>query len=330
VYGILPNRVPSLMYEGAPNFPDEARFWSIVERHKVTQFYTAPTAIRAFMKWGDQHPSKHDLSSLKVLGTVGEPINPEAWMWYHEKIGAERCPIVDTWWQTETGGHMITPLPAATPTVPGSCTLPAFGIDAAIVDDDGNELPNGSGGLLVIRKPWPAMLRGIHGDRERFIKTYWSRVKGMYTAGDAANRDERGYFWIMGRIDDVINVSGHRLGTMEVESALVSHPSVVEAAVVGFPHEIKGTGIAAFVTLAPGFDASDDLKAALREHTAKEIGAIAKPDKIQFTDALPKTRSGKIMRRLLRDIAAGKDSKQDTTTLEDRSVLASLRQGDEG
>ena len=329
VYGILPNRVPSLMYEGAPNCPDEARFWDIVERHKVTQFYTAPTAIRAFMKWGDQHPEKHDLSSLKVLGTVGEPINPEAWMWYHEKIGGERCPIVDTWWQTETGGHMITPQPAATPTVPGSCTLPALGIDAAIVDDDGNELPHGQGGLLVIRKPWPSMLRGIHGDRDRFIDTYWSRVEGMYTAGDAANRDKRGYFWIMGRIDDVINVSGHRLGTMEVESALVSHESVVEAAVVGFPHEIKGTGIAAFVTLGGDHEASEDLKKVLREHTAKEIGAIAKPDMIRFTNALPKTRSGKIMRRLLRDIAAGKESNQDTTTLEDLSVLAKLRENDE-
>ena len=253
LYGILPNRVPCLMYEGAPNAPDEARFWDIVERHRVTHFYTAPTAIRAFMKWGDAHPAKHDLSSLKVLGTVGEPINPEAWIWYHEVIGGERCPIVDTWWQTETGGHMITPQPAATPTVPGSCTLPALGIDAAIVDDDGNELPNGRGGLLVIRKPWPSMLRGIHGDRDRYVETYWSRVEGMYTAGDAANRDDRGYFWIMGRIDDVINVSGHRLGTMEVESALVSHPDVVEAAVVGFPHEIKGTGIAAFVTLASLF-----------------------------------------------------------------------------
>ncbi|MAH64983.1 MAG: acetate--CoA ligase [Phycisphaerae bacterium] len=325
LYGILPNRVPCLMYEGAPNAPDEARFWDIVERHRVTHFYTAPTAIRAFMKWGDGHPEKHDLSSLKVLGTVGEPINPEAWIWYHEVIGGERCPIVDTWWQTETGGHMITPQPAATPTVPGSCTLPALGIDAAIVDDDGNELPNGRGGLLVIRKPWPSMLRGIHGDRARYIETYWSRVEGMYTAGDAANRDERGYFWIMGRIDDVINVSGHRLGTMEVESALVSHPDVVEAAVVGFPHEIKGTGIAAFVTLASGVEPDDALKSTLRAHTGHEIGAIAKPDLIRFTNALPKTRSGKIMRRLLRDIAAGRDSNQDTTTLEDLSVLANLR-----
>ncbi len=325
VYGVLPNRVPTLMYEGAPNFPQEDRFWDMVARHQVTQFYTAPTAIRAFMKWGDEHPKRHDLSSLMVLGTVGEPINPEAWMWYHRVIGGERCPIVDTWWQTETGGHMITPQPCATPTVPGSCTLPTLGIDAAIVDEDGNELPHGTGGLLVIRQPWPSMLRGVHGDRQRYLDTYWSRVKGMYTAGDAAHRDDRGYFWILGRIDDVINVSGHRLGTAEVESALVSHPTVVEAAVVGMPHEIKGTGIAAFVTLGPGHDETDELKATLREHVGKEIGAIAKPDLIRFTHALPKTRSGKIMRRLLRDIAAGRESNQDTTTLEDKSVLAKLR-----
>ncbi len=325
VYGCLPNRVPTLMYEGAPNFPAEDRFWDICERHRVTQFYTAPTAIRAFMKWGEEHVARHDLSELKVLGTVGEPINPEAWMWYHRVVGGERCPIVDTWWQTETGGHMITPQPAATPTVPGSCTLPAMGVDAAIVDEDGNELPNGTGGLLVIRRPWPAMLRGIHGDRERYLETYWSRVNGMYTAGDGARRDERGYFWIMGRIDDVINVSGHRLGTMEVESALVAHESVVEAAVVGMPHEIKGTGIAAFVTLGVGVEEDQALVAGLREHVAREIGAIAKPDLIRFTHALPKTRSGKIMRRLLRDIAAGKESDQDTTTLEDESILARLR-----
>jgi acetyl-CoA synthetase len=251
-------------------------------------------------------------------------------MWYHREIGGGRCPIVDTWWQTETGGHMITPQPCATPTVPGSCTLPTLGVDAAVVDEEGRELPHGNGGLLVIRNPWPSMLRGIHGDRDRFIETYWSRVPGMYTAGDAAHRDERGYFWILGRIDDVINVSGHRLGTAEVESALVSHDAVVEAAVVGMPHEIKGTGIAAFVTLGPGAAASDDLKATLREHVGKEIGAIAKPDLIRFTNALPKTRSGKIMRRLLRDIAAGRESAQDTTTLEDLSVLAKLRESDEG
>jgi acetyl-CoA synthetase len=329
VYGILPNRVPTLMFEGAPNWPAEDRFWEMVARHRVTHFYTAPTAIRAFMKWGDEHPAKHDLSSLKVLGTVGEPINPEAWIWYHEKVGHAQCPIVDTFWQTETGGHVITPLACTTPTVPGSCTLPFFGIDAAVVDEHGNELPANTGGLLVIRKPWPSMLRGIHGDRQRFIDTYWSRVPGMYLAGDGARRDDRGYFWIMGRIDDVINVSGHRLGTMEVESALVSHETVVEAAVVGMPHDIKGTGIAAFVSLAPGATPSDALKSTLREHVSGVLGPIAKPDMIRFTQALPKTRSGKIMRRLLRDIAAGRDSKQDTTTLEDFNVLASLRGNEE-
>ncbi|MBL0927751.1 MAG: acetate--CoA ligase [Phycisphaerales bacterium] len=342
LYGILPNRVPSLMYEGAPNFPAEDRFWDIVQRHKVTHFYTAPTAIRAFMKWGDEHPRRHDLSSLRVLGTVGEPINPEAWMWYHRVIGRERCPIVDTYWQTETGGHVITPLPAATPTTPGSCTLPFFGIDAAVVDPAGHELPPNVGGLLVIRKPWPGMLRGVYGDRKRFIDTYWARFPGapatastpaqpaMYFAGDGARRDDRGYFWVMGRIDDVINVAGHRLGTMEVESALVSHPAVVEAAVVGMPHELKGTGIAAFVTLRPGHPAGDSLRKDLETHVAREIGPIARPDSIRFTDQLPKTRSGKIMRRLLRDIAAGVEHiKQDTTTLEDYSLLARLRETDE-
>lgn len=334
LYGVLPNRVPTLMYEGAPNFPAENRFWDIVERHKVTQFYTAPTAIRAFMKWGDKHPEGHDLSSLQVLGTVGEPINPEAWMWYREKIGRGLCPIVDTYWQTETGGHMITPLPGVTPTKPGSCTLPFFGIDAAVVDTDGKEVPANSGGLLVVRKPWPAMLRGVYGDRGRFIDTYWSTVPGFYTAGDGARRDEDGYFWIMGRIDDVINVSGHRLGTMEVESALVSHEAVVEAAVVGMPHEIKGTGIAAFVTLETSHqpadeDAAEALKKTLTAHVSHEIGAIAKPDMIRFTDALPKTRSGKIMRRLLRDIASGEEKPgQDTSTLEDFSVLARLRESE--
>ncbi|MCC7387132.1 MAG: acetate--CoA ligase [Phycisphaerales bacterium] len=346
VYGILPNRVTSFMYEGAPNQPDPARFWDIIERHKITQFYTAPTAIRAFMKWGDQHVAKHDLSSLQVLGSVGEPINPEAWMWYHRMIGREKCPIVDTWWQTETGGQMITPLPGVTATKPGSCTLPFFGVDAAILDEQGNEQPHNTGGLLAIRKPWPSMLRGIYGDRQRYIDTYWStfKVKGnkpancpspYYLAGDSSRRDADGYFWIMGRVDDVINVAGHRLGTMEVESALVAHDAVVEAAVVGMPHEIKGTGIAAFVTLAPTHQptdekASDKLKESLRAHVSQEIGAIAKPDMIRFTDALPKTRSGKIMRRLLRSIAAGDTSvTQDTTTLEDLSVLAKLQENDE-
>jgi acetyl-CoA synthetase len=331
LYGILPNRVPTLMYEGAPNFPGPDRFWEIVARHRVTHFYTAPTAIRSFMRWGDEQPAKHDLSSLQVLGTVGEPINPEAWIWYHERIGGGRCPIVDTMWQTETGGHVITPLPGATPTVPGSCTLPMFGVDAAVVDEHGNEQPANAGGLLVIRRPWPGMLRGIHGDRARFVETYWSRVKGMYLAGDGARRDDRGYFWIMGRIDDVLNVSGHRLGTAEVESSLVGSKLVVEAAVVGVPHEIKGTGIAAFCVLHPDHAgrAGDALRKELAEHVARDIGAIARPDVIRFTNGLPKTRSGKIMRRLLRDIAAGRETAQDTTTLEDFTVLAKLRESDE-
>jgi acetyl-CoA synthetase len=332
VYGILPNCVPTVMYEGAPNHPAPDRFWDIVHRHKVTSFYTAPTAIRAFMKWGDEHPRKHDLSSIRVLGTVGEPINPEAWMWYRHTIGADRCPIVDTWWQTETGGHMITPLPGATPTKPGSCTLPFFGVDAAIVDEHGVERKPDEGGLLAIRRPWPGQLTGILGDRERFLQTYYSEIRTAegiphYKAGDGARRDGDGYFWVMGRVDDVINVAGHRLGTMEIESALVSHEAVVEAAVVGMPHEIKGTGIAAFCTLAKGRTADEALRKALEAHVAKEIGAIARPDSIRFTDALPKTRSGKIMRRLLRDIAAGVERVgQDTTTLEDYSVLAKLRE----
>ena len=329
VYGILPNQVTTLMFEGAPNFPDNDRFWDIIERHRVTKFYTAPTAIRAFMKWGDQHVTKHDLSSLRILGSVGEPINPEAWMWYHKLIGGERCPIVDTWWQTETGGHMITPLPGAMTTVPGSCTRPFFGIDVAIVDKDGKELPTNAGGFLVIKKPWPSMARGILGDRQRFVRTYWEEVPGVYFAGDGARKDADGNFWVMGRVDDVINVSGHRLGTMEVESALVSHPAVAEAAVVGMPHEIKGTGIAAFVSLKTGQKASEELKKALINHVGHEIGAIAKPDQIRFTDALPKTRSGKIMRRLLRELAAGGEVKGDTTTLEDLSVLAKLKDTDE-
>ena len=341
IYGVLPNRVPTLMYEGAPNFPDESRFWQIVDRHKVTQFYTAPTAIRAFMKWGDEHPAAHDLSTLQVLGTVGEPINPAAWEWYREHIGRGVCPIVDTWWQTETGGHMLTPLPGATPTKPGSCCLPFFGVDAAIVDEHGDELAHGEQGLLAIRKPWPSMLRGVYGDRQRFVDTYWSKfdVDGClgegkpspyYFPGDGARRDEDGYFWIIGRVDDVINVSGHRLGTAEVESALVAHPAVVEAAVVGMPHEIKGTGIAAFVTLAPDHKPGDELAQSLRQHVSNEIGAIAKPDMIRFAQASPKTRSGKIMRRLLRDIAAGKtEVTQDVSTLEDLESVAALARGQE-
>ncbi|KAA0217341.1 MAG: acetate--CoA ligase [Leptolyngbya sp. PLA3] len=341
IYGILTNRVPSFMFEGAPDFPAADRFWDIIERHKITQFYTAPTAIRAFMKWGDEQPAKHDLTSLQLIGSVGEPINPEAWMWYRRHIGRDVCPVVDTWWQTETGGQMIMPMPGATPTKPGSCTLPFFGVDAAIVDERGDEMPLGSGGLLAIRRPWPAMLRGVRGDRQRYIDTYWSKFEveknrpagcpsPYYFCGDGAFRDTDGYFWILGRVDDVINVSGHRLGTMEVESALVSHPAVVEAAVVGMPHEIKGTGIAAFVTLANNVEPTDTLRKELREHVANEIGAIAKPDQIRFAAALPKTRSGKIMRRLLRSIAAGETNiKQDTTTLEDYAVVSSL-QKDEG
>ncbi|QQE10845.1 acetate--CoA ligase [Planctomycetota bacterium] len=325
IYGLLPNRVPTLMYEGAPDFPEKDRFWDIIERHKVTKFYTAPTAIRAFMKWGREWIDKHDISSLKVLGTVGEPINPEAWMWYHKVIGNEKCPIVDTWWQTETGGHMLTPLPGATTTTPGSCTKPFFGIDAAVVNSEGEEVGENEGGILVIRKPWPSMLRGIYGNRERFIETYWSKIEGFYTAGDGARKDENGNFWIMGRIDDVIVVAGHNLGTMEVESALVSHDAVAEAAVVGFPHEIKGTGIAAFATLVGGIEETDKLKAEIRDHVAKELGPISKPDKLRFTPALPKTRSGKIMRRLLRDIAAGREITGDVTTLEDKGIVEKLQ-----
>jgi acetyl-CoA synthetase len=331
VYGPLANGATVVMYEGAPNFPDTDRFWDIVERHKVTVFYTAPTAIRAFMKWGDEAVKKHDLSSLRLLGSVGEPINPEAWMWYHTVIGGGRCPIVDTWWQTETGSIAITPLPGVTATRPGSATFPFFGIDAAVVNEKGEELPNGQGGFLVIRQPWPSMLRTLWGDDDRFKDVYWKRFeeKGYYLAGDGAVRDKDGYFWILGRIDDVLNVSGHRLSTMEVESALVSHPAVVEAAVVGFAHDIKGEGIAAFVTAGGGHAQDPALADALKKHVRETIGAIAAPDQIHFTDALPKTRSGKIMRRLLRDVANGVESKGDMTTLEDLNVLAKLRQQDE-
>ncbi len=329
IYGILNNGVTTLMYEGAPNHPDWDRFWGICERHRVTKFYTAPTAIRAFMREGRQHADKHDLSSIKLLGTVGEPINPEAWIWYHEVIGRGRCPIVDTWWQTETGGIMITPLPGATPTKPGSATLPFFGIDPAILRRDGSECGPDEGGFLCIRRPWPGMLRGIYGDPERYQRQYWSEIEGVYFAGDSARRDRDGYFWIMGRVDDVINVSGHRLGTMEIESAIVSHPVVAEAAVVGVPHEIKGSAIAAFVTLVAGREPTPELKQELREHVARQIGALARPDQIRFTQALPKTRSGKIMRRLLREIATKGQVEGDTTTLEDFSVLAKLAEDNE-
>jgi acetyl-CoA synthetase len=324
VYGPLANGATSLMYEGAPNYPEPDRFWRIVAKHGVTILYTAPTAIRAFMKWGVQWPNKHDLTSLRLLGTVGEPINPEAWMWYHEVIGHKRCPIVDTWWQTETGGIMITPLPGATPTKPGTATLPFFGVVVEVVDDLGNPVPKNSGGKLVIRKPWPSMLRGIWGDPQRFMETYWTEVKGCYFTGDGCRQDKDGYFWIVGRIDDVLNVAGHRIGTAEVESALVSNPKVAEAAVVGRPDDLKGQALVAFVTLKTGIHPLPSIRDELRAHVAKEIGPVAKPDDIRFAEALPKTRSGKIMRRLLKQIAAGGEIKGDTTTLEDFNVLAKL------
>jgi acetyl-CoA synthetase len=324
VYGPLAAGAKVMLYEGAPNFPAEDRFWDIIERHRVNILYTAPTAIRAFIKWGDHHVEKHDLSSLRLLGTVGEGINPEAWMWYHRKIGNERCPIVDTWWQTETGGIMMSPVPGAIPTKPGSCTKPMPGIIPDIVDEQGQSVGTNQGGWLVINKPWPGMLRGIWGDDARFKDQYWSKVPNRYLAGDNARRDADGYYWIMGRIDDVLNVSGHRLSTIEIESALVSHPAVAEAAAVGRPDDLKGEAVAVFVTLK-GVEPSEALRDELKKHVRKEIGALAQPDDVRFTGALPKTRSGKIMRRLLRDIAAGRATSGDTTTLEDYSVLASLR-----
>ena len=329
VYGPLANGATSLMYEGAPNFPEPDRFWRIVEKYGVTILYTAPTAIRAFMKWGVEWPQKHDLTSLRLLGTVGEPINPEAWMWYNEFIGDKRCPIVDTWWQTETGGILITPLPGATPTKPGSATLPFFGIVPEVVDDYGRPVPRNSGGKLVIRKPWPGMLRGLWGDPQRYQQVYWGEVEGSYFTGDGSRQDKDGYFWIVGRIDDVLNVAGHRIGTAEVESALVSHQKVAEAAVVGRPAAMKGQALVAFVTVKSGVHADAALREELRLHVAKEIGPVAKPDDIRFAESLPKTRSGKIMRRLLRQIAAGTEIKGDTTTLEDLGVLARLTHVDE-
>ncbi|MBS1911597.1 MAG: acetate--CoA ligase [Bacteroidetes bacterium] len=329
VYGPLLNGATSLMYEGAPNWPEADRFWDMVERHGVTIFYTAPTAIRAFMRWGEGFPRRHDLSSLRLLGTVGEPINPEAWMWYRSTIGGDRCPIVDTWWQTETGGIMIAPLPGATPTKPGSATLPLPGIDVDVVRKDGTSCAPNEGGYLVIKSPWPSMLRTIHGDDQRFKETYWSHYKGWYFTGDGARRDEDGYLWIMGRVDDVVNVAGHRLGTAEIESSLVAHKMVAEAAVVARPDEMKGNALVAFVSLAANATASPALKEELREHVAREIGAIAKPEEIRFSDALPKTRSGKIMRRLLREIASTGQVSGDVTTLEDFSSLEKLRAGEE-
>jgi acetyl-CoA synthetase len=329
VYGPLSNGATVMMYEGAPNHPEPDRFWSIIERYRVNILYTAPTAIRAFIKWGEQWPLKHDLSSLRLLGTVGEPINPEAWMWYHKVIGKERCPIVDTWWQTETGAIMISPLPGATPTRPGSATRPLPGIEVDVMTKTGAPVEAGAGGYLVIKRPWPAMLRTIWNDDERYQKQYWSEIAGVYFAGDGARRDADGYFWIMGRVDDVINVSGHRLGTAEIESALVSHEAVAEAAVVARPDEIKGSGIVAFVTLEGTHTASDALKEELRRHVTREIGALARPDEIRFSDQLPKTRSGKIMRRLLREIATSGTIAGDVTTLEDFSVLEKLRAEEE-
>jgi len=330
VYGPLSNGATTVMYEGAPRPSKPGAFWEVIQKHRCTIFYTAPTAIRAFMKSGREVPDQVDMSSLRILGTVGEPINPEAWMWYRDVIGGNRCPIVDTWWQTETGGVMISPLPGATPTKPGSCTLPLPGIAADIVDRDGVSQPADQGGYLAIRRPWPGMMRTVHGDPERFKRSYWEEIRPadgswLYFAGDGARRDADGYFWVMGRVDDVINVSGHRLGTMEIESALVSHPAVAEAAVVGVPDDLKGESIAAFVTLEAGRSGDEGLIAELRTHVGREIGPIARPDVIRFSDALPKTRSGKIMRRILRALAAGQEVSGDTSTLEDRSVLDALR-----
>ena len=329
IYGALANGATTLMYEGAPNWPEPDRFWRIINKYQVTILYTAPTAIRAFMRRGDQWPNKHDLGSLRLLGTVGEPINPEAWMWYYNVIGRKRCPIVDTWWQTETGAIMITPLPGAIPTKPGSATLPFFGVDAAVVNKEGRQLPHDVGGYLVIRRPWPSMLRTIWGDPERYRRQYWSEIPHVYFTGDGCRRDKDGYFWIVGRIDDVLNVAGHRIGTAEVESALVSHPKVAEAAVVGRPDDLKGQALVAFVIPRSGVHATPELKEELRAHVATQIGSLAKPDDIRFSEALPKTRSGKIMRRLLKEIAAGGEVKGDTTTLEDFSVLASLKSDEE-
>jgi acetyl-CoA synthetase len=329
VYGPLANGATTFMYEGAPNWPEPDRFWKIIEDHRINILYTAPTAIRAFIRWGNDWVKKHDLSSLRLLGSVGEPINPEAWMWYHQTIGGGRCPVVDTWWQTETGAIMITPLPGATPTKPGSATLPFFGVDPAIVDAAGKEVGPNVGGKLIIRRPWPSMLRTIYGDKDRYKKQYWSEFPGKYLTGDGARRDKDGYFWIVGRIDDVLNVAGHRLGTSEIESALVSNANVAEAAVVGRPDELKGQAVVAFVTLKSHIRPGAMLKNELREHVGKHIGAIARPDEVRFAEALPKTRSGKIMRRLLKEIASGANVTGDTTTLEDFSVLANLAGSEE-
>ena len=329
VYGPLMNGATSVIYEGAPTHPGPDRFWELIAREKISILYTAPTTIRAFMRLGEEHPRRHDLSSLRLLGSVGEPINPEAWMWYRDVIGGGRCPVVDTWWQTETGCIMVSPLPGATPTKPGSATLPLPGIHAEVLDRQGNPVPANQGGLLFVTRPWPSMLRTVYGDPQRYVSTYFSELPGMYFTGDGARRDNDGYLWLMGRVDDVVNVAGHRLGTAEVESALVAHKSVAEAAVVGRPDELKGTALVAFVTLKKGIVPSPELKKELNAHVTKEIGAIARPDEIRFAEGLPKTRSGKIMRRLLRDVAGGKQTTGDVTTLEDLNVLAALRSNDE-
>ena len=323
-YGPLLNGVTQIMYEGAPNYPDFGRFWEIVEEYKVSIFYTAPTAVRAFIKAGDDFPNKHDLSSLRLLGTVGEPISPEAWMWYHKVIGGERCPIVDTWWQTETGAIMISPLPGATPTRPGTATLPFFGVDAVVLDEEGNECPPNQAGKLVVRKPWPSMLRGIYRNPDRYQSAYWSDYPGIYTVGDGARKDEDGNTWIVGRLDDVLNVSGHRLGTAEIESALATHQNVAEAAIVGKPHEIKGESVIAFVVLREAVE-DENYSLELRQHVATMIGALARPDHLYLVSALPKTRSGKIMRRLLKELVATGEITGNTTTLEDAAVVTELQ-----
>ena len=325
LYGPLANGAITLMFEGVPTYPDSSRFWHVVEKHKVSIFYTAPTAIRALMRDGEEPVKKHDRSSLRLLGSVGEPINPEAWMWYHKVVGDSKCPIVDTWWQTETGGILITPLPGAIPTKPGAATKPFFGIQPVIVDEENNELLGEAEGNLCINRSWPGQMRTVYGDHKRFEETYFSTFKGRYFSGDGARRDKDGYFWITGRVDDVLNVSGHRMGTAEVESALVSHESVAEAAVVGYPHDLKGQGIYAYVTLVAGIKTNDALEKALKLWVRKEIGAIATPDLIQFSPSLPKTRSGKIMRRILRKIAANDfEELGDTSTLADPSVVEDL------
>ena len=325
VYGPLSAGATVLMYEGAPNHPEPDRFWQLIDRHSATILYTAPTAIRAFMRWGDHYVTRNSLASLRLIGSVGEPINPEAWMWYHTVVGKKRCPIVDTWWQTETGMIMVTPLPGVTATKPGSCAVPFFGVVPKVLDETGADVPKGSGGRLFLAKPWPAMLRTLWGDDDRFKRQYWSELPGYYFAGDGARFDKDGYLWVVGRIDDVLNVSGHRIGTAEVESAIVSHPSVAEAAVVGRPDDLKGQALVCFVTLKNGIEPSSELKEVIRAHVAKEIGSLARPDDVRFAAGLPKTRSGKIMRRILKEIAAGGTVKGDTTTLEDFTVVATLQ-----